>query len=152
DAARNKSHEWFYAAEGQEEQSLETQINLLADSALPDNRYRKTIEIDNGALRQVNIDTRIALLRIIQEAITNIIKHAKATAVDILIYAETDSLVLTIKDDGKGSDGMKLNDSKSKMGLQSIRRRVQYLNGDMTLHSDTNGTEIIVSIPLNLLQ
>ncbi|WP_257658782.1 sensor histidine kinase [Parapedobacter lycopersici] len=152
DAARNKSHEWFYAAEGQQEQSLETQINLLADSALPDNRYRKHIEIDNGALRQVNIDTRIALLRIIQEAITNIIKHAKATAVDILIYAETDSLVLTIKDDGKGSDSMKLDDSKSKMGLQSIRRRVQYLNGDMTLHSDTTGTEIMVSIPLNLPQ
>ena len=59
---------------------------------------------------------------------------------------------MTIKDDGKGSDSIKLDDSKSKMGLQSIRRRVQYLNGDMTLHSDTTGTEIMVSIPLNLLQ
>src|SRR3546814_1454618 len=69
EAARNKSHEWFNAAVEQEELSFERRIRLLADSALPDSRYRKEVHIDNHSLLPVNADTRIALLRIIQEAI-----------------------------------------------------------------------------------
>lgn len=147
-AARNKSHEWFRAGDEQQEQSFEKQIKLLTDSSLPDSRYKKTIQIDNNSLIGVDIDTRIALLRIIQEAITNIIKHAKAKNVGILIYEEEDTLLLTINDDGIGLDEKKSKNGSSTMGLQSIRRRVQSLNGETKIHSDVNGTEIIVSIPL----
>ena len=148
EAARNKSHEWFYTAEEQREQSFEKRIRLLVDSALPDSRYHKDIHIDNDALQYVSIDVRIALLRIIQEAITNIIKHAKAKKVNILIYEESYRLLLIINDDGKGFGEKKLNLGKSTMGIQSIRRRVHYLNGEFTIASDTNGTEITVAIPL----
>jgi len=146
--ARNKSHEWFSASEEQDEQSFEKRIKLLTDIALPDSRYHKEIHIDDRALLHVNTDTRIALLRIIQEAITNVIKYAKAKNVGILIYEEKDSLILAVKDDGKGLDEKQLSNDKSTMGLRSIRRRVEYLNGDMTIHSDTKGTEIVASIPL----
>ena len=78
------------------------------------------------------MDTRIALLRIIQEAITNIIKHAKAKNVGILIYEEDDTLLLTINDDGVGLDEKKSSNGNSTMGLQSIRRRVQSLHGETT--------------------
>ncbi|MFA4870794.1 MAG: ATP-binding protein [Pedobacter sp.] len=147
-AARNKSHEWFSAADEQQEQSFEKQIILLTDNSLPDSRYNKNIHIDNSALSGVEMDTRIALLRIIQEAITNIIKHAKAKKVDILIYEEDDNLLLTINDDGIGLDEKKPDKGRSTIGLQSIRRRVQYLNGEIKINSNTNGTEITVSIPL----
>ncbi|WP_196940006.1 sensor histidine kinase [Sphingobacterium pedocola] len=146
--ARAKSHEWFNAAEGQQEQSFEQRIILLADSALPDSRYDKDIHIDDSSLLRVNADTRIALLRIIQEAITNIIKHAKAKSVGILLYEEMDKLILAIHDDGKGLGEQKSGNEKSAMGLQSILRRTQYLNGELKIQSDTNGTEIMVSIPL----
>lgn len=147
-AARNKSHEWFSAADEQQEQSFEKQIILLTDNALPDSRYNKNIHIDNNSLSSVDLDTRIALLRIIQEAITNIIKHAKAKNVGILIYEEDDNLLLIVNDDGIGLDEKKVNFGRSTIGLKSIRRRVQYLNGDIKINSDTKGTEIIVSIPL----
>jgi len=147
-AARNKSHEWFSAADEQLEQSFEKQIILLTDNALPNNRYNKNIHIDNSALSGVDMDTRIALLRIIQEAITNIIKHAKAKNVGILIYEEEENLLLAINDDGIGLDEKKPDKGKSTIGLQSIRRRVQYLNGVIEINSNTKGTEIIVSIPL----
>ena len=147
-AARNKSHEWFRAGDEQQEQSFEKQIKLLTNSSLPDSRYNKTIQIDNSSLTGVDMDTRIALLRIIQEAITNIIKHARAKNVGILIYEEEDTLLLTITDDGIGLDEKKSRNGNSNMGLQSIRRRVQSLNGETKIHSDVNGTEIIVSIPL----
>ena len=149
EAARNKSHQWFNAAEEQQEQSFEQRVKLLTDSALPDSRYNKDIHIDDSSLLQVSVDTRITLLRIIQEAITNIIKHAKATAVDILIYEEKDSLILTVKDDGKGMGEKNLNNRKSAIGLQSIHRRANDLKGKTNIHTDGNGTEITVAIPLN---
>ncbi|WP_353196081.1 ATP-binding protein [Parapedobacter defluvii] len=152
EAARNKSHEWFNASEEQDEQSFEQRIKLLADSALPDSRYNKSIHIDDGALSHVGMDTRIALLRIVQEAVTNIIKHAKAKEVNILIYQETDNLVLSIKDNGRGGEIHKLKNSRPSLGLKSIWRRVEYLNGKADLHSGNNGTEIVVTIPLKINQ
>uniref|UniRef100_F4C2Q5 histidine kinase n=1 Tax=Sphingobacterium sp. (strain 21) TaxID=743722 RepID=F4C2Q5_SPHS2 len=147
-AARNKSHEWFGAADRQQEQSFEKQIKLLTDSSLPDSRYSKTIHIDDSSLVNVSTDKRIILLRIIQEAITNIIKHAKAKSVTILIYEEDGHLILTINDDGVGLDEKKSSNKKSSMGLESIQRRVEYLNGTTNINSNANGTEVIVTIPL----
>ena len=147
-AARNKSHEWFRAGDEQQEQSFEKQIKLLTDSSLPDSRYNKTIHIDNSALISVDMDMRIALLRIIQEAITNIIKHARAKNIEILIYEEEGTLLLTINDDGIGLDEKKVRNGSSTIGLQSIRRRVQSLNGETKINSNATGTEIIVSIRL----
>lgn len=144
-AARNKSHEWFSAADEQQKQSFEKQIISLTDNSLPNSRYNKKIHIDNSALSGVDMDTRIALLRIIQEAITNIIKHAKAKNVGILMYEEEDNLLLTIHDDGIGLDEKKADMGRSSMGLMSIRRRVHYLNGEIKINSDTRGTEIKVN-------
>jgi len=99
-------------------------------------------------MSRVGPDTRIALLRIIQEAITNIIKHAKAKNIDILIYEEVASLILEVKDDGIGLGKMKSGNGKSAIGLESIRRRTKYLNGDIKISSQTKGTEIVITIPL----
>src|SRR5690606_2200657 len=148
ETARNKSHEWFSATSEQEGQSFEARIKLLTDSALPDSRYQKEIHIDNSSLLRVNSDIRISLLRIIQEAVTNIIKHAKAKSVGILIYEENDRLQLVISDDGRGLGEAKSDSRKSKMGLQSINRRVQLLNGQLVVQSSVDGTEITAIIPL----
>ena len=147
EAARNKSHEWFSEGDEAQQLSFEKQIRLLTDKALPDNRYAKTIHVDSDSLINVSTDTRIALLRIIQESVTNIIKHAKAKKVEILLYEEDDTLILSIADDGSGFDS-KSNNKKSMLGLQSIKRRVQYLNGKEDIKSDKNGTIIKVFIPL----
>ena len=147
-AARNKSHEWFSGADDQQEQSFENQIKLLTDISLPDNRYNKTIQIDDNSLLGVDTDTRISLLRIIQEAVTNIIKHAKAKNIGILVYEEENILTLSINDDGVGLAANKSGNGKSSLGLESIRRRVQFLNGETEIISNSNGTEINVSIPL----
>lgn len=147
EAARQKSHEWFFAGKTANEESFEQLIHTITDSALPDNRYQKNIHIDNGSLTGQDMDAKIILLRVVQESITNIIKHAKATEVDILIYAEEKVLVLTVKDNGKGMAKAARIGSSDSMGLQSIRQRVQSLNGELTIDSDTNGTELTVSIP-----
>ncbi len=146
--ARKKSHEWFNAAVDVEEQSFEQRIRHLTDGALPDSRYQKSIQIDDHSLHRVSADIRISLLRIIQEAITNIIKHAKAKQVGVLLYEEMDNLLLTISDDGRGLGEKKWENGKVAMGLQSIQRRAELLNGKANISSDAKGTELIVSIPL----
>ncbi|MEE1945252.1 ATP-binding protein [Pedobacter sp. KR3-3] len=147
ETVRNKSHEWF-SADTQRELSFEKQIKMLTDGSLPDNRYQKTIHIDDSSLTGISTDTRISLLRIIQEAVTNIIKHAKAKSVEILIYEEAEHLILTVNDDGIGLAEKK--SGKSNMGLESIRRRAKYLNGELKINSGTKGTEITISIPIVL--
>lgn len=149
-AARNKSHEWFSSADKEQEQSFEKQIRLLTDISLPDNRYNKTIQIDDDSLVGIDMDIRISLLRIIQEAVTNIIKYAKAKNIGILIYEEEDILNLTISDDGIGFDDSKKVKHATSIGLQSIRRRIQTLSGETQIVSNSSGTEITVSIPLIL--
>lgn len=150
DTARRKSHEWFSASDGQEEQTFEHRVRSLIDGALPDSSYQKDILIDEGSLRRIHLDSRIALLRIIQEGITNIIKHARAKKIGILIYEETDCLQLIIHDDGIGMDEWKHDRKRNGLGLQSIQRRVQYLDGVMAIHSDANGTEITISVPFGM--
>ncbi|MFN0257586.1 sensor histidine kinase [Pedobacter ureilyticus] len=147
ETVRSKSHDWFSASDKVHELSFENQIQQLAESSLPGNRYQKQIHIDDTSLTGIGTDTRIVLLRVIQEAITNIIKHAKAKKVEILIYQDEGQLVLNIIDDGVGLSEKRNSTSKS-LGLESIRRRVQYLNGEMKISSDGKGTEIVVTIPL----
>ncbi|WP_199141530.1 sensor histidine kinase [Pedobacter sp. ASV12] len=148
ETVRNKSHEWFSAADTQRELSFEKQIKMLTDGSLPDSRYQKTIHIDDSSLTGIGPDTRITLLRIIQEAVTNIIKHAKAKSVEILIYEEAGHLILTVNDDGIGLAEQK--SGKSNLGLESIRRRTKYLNGELKINSGAKGTEITISIPIVL--
>lgn len=150
EVTRTKSHEWFSTGDEQQELSFEKQIRQLTEIALPDSNYKKNIQIDHNSLTSIGIDVRITLLRIIQEAVTNIIKHAKAKNVDILIYEEDDNLQLMISDDGIGINQSKVAEKKSKLGLLSIRRRVQYLNGETKINSDSKGTEIMISIPISL--
>ncbi|HTN17519.1 MAG TPA: ATP-binding protein [Chitinophagaceae bacterium] len=148
EAVRGKSHDWYATADEKQEFVFEQQISLLVDSALPENRYTKTIHIDDHSMINVDTDIRITLLRIIQEGVTNIIKHAKAKNVNILIYRETDKLVLTVSDDGVGMAEQNDKGKQSTMGLESIRRRVGYMNGETKIVSDTKGTEITITIPV----
>lgn len=146
-SSRNKSHEWYLNATQQEELSFEKQVKVLTDSAFPENRYNKKIHIDDYALSDVSAAHRITLLRIIQEAITNIIKHAKAKTIEILIYREEEIIILSISDDGKGFIG-KTTLNKPTMGIQSMTRRVQYLGGTLNIRSGNHGTDITISIPV----
>ncbi len=145
--ARGKSHQWFQHAESIQETSFQTRIQTLLDTALPDSRYTKTVEIDEQALDGVILETRIELLRIVQEAVTNIIKHAKARRVSILLYREDDELVMTIADDGKGISPH--HTASGGLGIRSMEERIRPFGGMLTINSKSDGTEVIVQLMLN---
>jgi two-component system sensor histidine kinase DegS len=94
------------------------------------------------------------IYRIVQEALTNIYKHANAERVKIVLDYREDNLILLIKDDGQGFDLTRLSDKKqerseSGFGLEGMRERVELLKGTMGINSKPGeGTEINLSIPL----
>src|SRR5690606_2299138 len=69
--ARGKSHQWYRDGETFRESDFQNHIQTLLDSALPDSRYAKAVHVDDDALSDVALETRIELLRIIQEGVTN---------------------------------------------------------------------------------
>lgn len=99
----------------------------------------------DGRLRN---DVEITIFRIIQELITNIIKHAEATEAVISLTQFEQELNILVEDNGKGFTTGNFQ-KKSGMGLGSIERRVEHLEGSMEVDSSPGrGTNIIIDLPL----
>jgi len=81
------------------------------------------------------------LLRIYKEALTNIVKHAKAQSVDVELYASPECITLSVKDDGKGFG----QDIKKGRGLNSMKTRAQSLGGTLDIQSG-DGTLVVFKL------
>src|SRR5690606_19544258 len=78
----------------------------------------------NGSFEALDAEQRIALYRIVQEALTNVARHAGAERVDVQLEANDGACSLVISDDGRGCDPATLTPG---MGLRGIRERAQSL-------------------------
>jgi len=92
-------------------------------------------------------EAAIALFRIAQEAFTNILKHAAANSVDIMLHIDSDGIGMKISDDGKGIPAHRLTSTESH-GLASMRHRVRALGGRLDVRSPASGgTVLLVQMP-----
>lgn len=89
----------------------------------------------------------VAMLRTLEEALSNIVAHAQASAVDIIVDDNEEMLMLTVKDNGVGlPDGPATQ--LSKHGLRAVRERVHYLGGTLLLSATPGGgTTLTVTLP-----
>jgi two-component system sensor histidine kinase UhpB len=95
----------------------------------------------------VNKDSSIAIYRILQEALTNIARHSKASKVLVRIGKNSNEFKLEIEDNGIGIDQTLLKESKS-FGVLGMRERAIILGGNFTIENlEPNGTKITVNIP-----
>ncbi len=109
-------------------------------------KYDITIDHDHITLDH---NSAIALFRIFQEAMTNIIRHADATNVLVILKKTEQGLALEVKDNGKGISEDQISSPES-VGLIGIRERARILGGTATISgSPGHGTEVKVIIPLN---
>lgn len=108
-----------------------------------------TIEIiDFGLENRMENSLELTIFRIIQELITNVVKHADATKASIQFTQHEANLNLIIEDNGKGFNVSKIKASDNGMGLHSIEKRIEHLEGAFTIESIVNkGTTIIIDIP-----
>ena len=95
----------------------------------------------------------IAAYRIVQEALTNIRRHANATKVNLRLQFQEDKLLVEVGDNGKGfdlSETLGRAISVGHMGLLGMKQRVETLGGDIKIKtSEGTGTTIILSLPIH---
>ncbi len=105
------------------------------------------------ALARLPAEVETALYRIAQETLTNVLKHAAAKAVSLVVRRESSGVHLTVEDDGRGFDSDALLQAPGAgkgLGLLDIRERAALLNGAVTIESRPgSGTTVHVCIPLN---
>src|SRR5262249_29551481 len=103
--------------------------------------------IDADADLQLGPETATALFRILQEALTNIARHACASSIAVRLQMDGDVVVLEVTDDGRGvtaGDQAKL----SAFGLKGIAERVEGLSGSMTVGEPPNGGfQLTIRVP-----
>ena len=91
---------------------------------------------------------KLMLFRIIQEQVTNVVKHAAATSLVIELIVDSGALSLSITDNGKGFDMEKVK-TKKGVGLHNIENRAELFNGKMNIvTSPGNGCKLNIIIPL----
>ena len=88
------------------------------------------------------------LYRVIQESVNNVIKHANASMLDIVLLTDEQEITITIEDDGKGFD----TTDKSKfsgIGLKNMVSRIEYLKGTVDISSSLGkGTLVAIYVPI----
>ena len=99
-------------------------------------------------LERLNSDLEIALFRLVQESITNIVKHARATSVDLALDRTEEGLKLCVADDGVGIEDLERARNLSH-GLAGMAHRVHSLGGTFAVvTAPDKGTRIEVFVPL----
>jgi PAS domain S-box-containing protein len=106
-----------------------------------------TLYADEAELR-LDDAASTAIFRIVQEALTNIARHAGASTVTITLYRINGELLLTVRDDGRGIAAGDMEKAQS-LGLVGMRERVWAMDGDITISADEPpGTRIDIVLPL----
>jgi two-component system NarL family sensor kinase len=97
--------------------------------------------------KKLSPKVRLTIYRILQEALANIEKHSEATRVTVILQKEKDSLVMMIRDNGKGFH-LKAAQRKAGLGLDNMRERATFVNGSMDVKSVVGrGTELMLRLP-----
>ena len=100
-----------------------------------------------GAIRRLPPEIEKALLRITQEALSNVVKHAQAHEVRIELFLDSERARLSVTDNGQG---FQTELSGGSFGLTSMQNRTNALGGVWTIHSEPGrGTEVHASIPIS---
>lgn len=94
-----------------------------------------------GLVRRLDKYLEVAIYRIIQELMTNIVKHAKATEALVAIEIHKDQLLILVQDNGKGFSGRP--GKNAGIGLKTIQNKVSLLNGNINMQSTADGGTII---------
>jgi signal transduction histidine kinase len=98
-------------------------------------------------------EVELALFRVLQEGLANIHRHSKSRSAEVSFQTESTKLTLVIRDHGVGMSREMLDQFRSAgvvgVGLAGIRERVRELGGTFDLESNTDGTSLLVTVPVS---
>jgi signal transduction histidine kinase len=111
----------------------QTEISVHFEAAIGDERLPAEVET--------------ALYRIVQESLTNVVKHAQASSVSIVLTRKLSSVALVVEDDGRGFEPGQVGDDG--YGIVGMRERVALLDGTLRVESNEGtGTTLVAEVPL----
>lgn len=130
------------------DQGLLPAIKKMAQVITETNALEVAVE-DFGMGDRLENSLELNLFRMVQELVANAIKHAQASKVSIQLTQHNDTLNIIIEDNGKGFDRSKVAASENGMGLTTIEKRVEHLEGSFTVDSILGkGTSVLIDIPV----
>ncbi len=146
DEIRNLSHELapaFY-----EDTTIEETLLQLIKPLNETKKIKVYLQTDNRINSySLNRDIQLNLYRILQEQLNNIIKHSKASEINIHLSVEHDILSMSIADNGIGFN---LNAIKKGIGMANMKRRSEFISGKMKIESSKDhGCIITIEVPVH---
>lgn len=123
---------------------LKESINQMVERAESVNNFMVTAEIEYSSV--LSSSHELQIYRIVQEALSNIIKYADAVAAKISITETENSINIEIKDNGKGFNVEETLNNTSSFGLHNIIERSRAIGGKAAIISNTSGTIITIAI------
>jgi len=123
-------------------------VEKLAKNA--SNFKKLEFEVQSFGLDQrIENALEISIFRIIQELVTNVIKHAKATHAVIYLTNNDNNLNIMIEDNGVGFNPKQVSKNPNGLGITSIDKRVEHMDGHFKIESEVGkGTTVIIDIPV----
>jgi signal transduction histidine kinase len=127
---------------------LEAALRQLSQAAGPKFGLEVHFKARGFAGGRLPSEMETALYRVVQEAMSNVVRHARATRVDVLAERRGDRVMVMVEDDGAGFD-QKLVQRGNQLGLVGMHERIEALSGTLTVESAPGaGTTIVVEVPI----
>jgi signal transduction histidine kinase len=100
-----------------------------------------------GALPPLSGDAELALFRALQEALSNVARHAEATVVNVRISGDASGVRLAVRDDGRAQLSAGALEGRGRMGLAGMRERITALGGTLSVRAaPEGGVELVVTL------
>lgn len=125
-------------------------VSALRDfiNKIPTDKLKISLET-KGIDKPLESTPETVLYRVIQESVNNVIKHAGATSLDILLLCDANEITVSIEDNGKGFNTAERSNFAG-IGLKNMISRVEYLKGTVDISSTMGkGTLVAIFIPLS---
>lgn len=126
-------------------EDLKTRISNFIDNAqLSLNGIQFNFNFNTKSFQSFSSRDGMNIYRLIQEAVNNAIKHAKASQIDVSLTESENEINVIISDNGKGFD---LATAEIGNGLNTMKKRASELKGDFNIETNESGTKIHLSLP-----
>lgn len=138
---------WELRSQNPENRDLASQLGQMVERVTASSQIKTRVEV-HGTYRPLAAQTESELLRIAQEAVTNVVRHAAATEIDIHLQFTRRRVKMTIADNGRGFAGEAPSTADGHFGITGMNERAQQIGGSLKVISSAGeGTQVQVDAP-----
>ena len=127
-------------------------LEKASERLVEDWRARSSLSFDlliSLGAQKLSSAVETTLYRVLQEAVTNVVKHAQATRIGVILRAVPREVVLIVEDDGRGFAWKAVMEDTPSLGLRGIRERLALVAGKLEIESAPDrGATLLVRVPL----